>query len=136
MLVQATEKFTDFIFNSAHYLNSPTSILNDNLDSMYRQAKGLENDLAVEWIASYLKKYNVVKPLETAYLFVQFRESITIQEFNKLNVNSYLEKMPEHIKKRNSYLNHWFEVHTHYYSACFGSGNNISHIDSYPFRKE
>ena len=55
MLIKASPKYIDYIYFSAHYLNCPTHMFNHALDCFYRQAKGLNNGKAVEWIAEYLK---------------------------------------------------------------------------------
>ena len=137
MLVSPSFEFVNYVERSAHFLNCPKHILNHDLDCMYRQSKGLNNGKAVEWISSYLKQYKIENPIESAKSFVAFRESISIREFNELNVNSYIDKLPPHIQAKNNSVSKWIEQHTEYYPTLWGGAGKkiIKSIASYPFLK-
>jgi hypothetical protein len=132
MLVETTFEFDMAVLNSAHYLNSPKAILNDYLDCMYRQ---FHNDLgtATKVIADFLKKYKIEKPIEKANDFVNWRKSISMAEFRKLNVNSYIDKTPSQVEHKHKSVNNWIERNT---IEKWQWGNLVyRHTPSYPFGK-
>jgi hypothetical protein len=132
MLIKPSAKYINRIENSWHYLNCPKHMLNYDLDCLYRQAKGLENGKEVDYISDYLKHYDISEPRKKAEEFVKFRSSISLQEFNKINVNSYIEKTPAHIDAKHKSICEWTDRYTTYYPAIYGGG--IKSVPSYPFR--
>lgn len=131
-ILEPTEQYIKFIENSAHYLNCPKHMFNEALDSVYRQGMGFNNtEKAIEYVSTLLEYYKYPKHRQVAEQFVAERGGITIQEFNKLNPNSYIEVLPERMQKRHEYLNQWFEAHTTY-PYRFSS---VKVTESYPFRK-
>ena len=114
MLVETNRNYVERVEGSKHFLNCPKHILNHTLDCFYRQFHD-NKAKAIEVIHSYLKDYNIESPKQKAIQFVEWRSSITIQEFNNINVNSYVDNSPKHI---NDMLNHqcnWIETNTTYF---------------------
>jgi len=133
-LIEPTEKYIDRIENSWHYLNCPKHMLNHDLDCLYRQAMGFDNNkiLAIKYISDYLNTYNVPKPLETATKFVNWRMSISLKDFIVLNVNNYVNNTPQHIDIKHKHICDWVESHTTYYPALYGGG--VNYVPTYPMK--
>lgn len=131
-LVNPTYKFIDYILNSWQYLNDPKHMFNYHLDCMYRQGIVESKQTAIEFVELYLQKYNVQQPHKTAVEFIEWRDSISLQEFNKINVNSYLNNLPPHVVALNKKVNDWTEAHTEYYPPIYGGG--VKSVGSYPFK--
>ena len=134
--IEPSDKYVDYIFNSEHYLNSPKFMLNYQLECLYRQARGLENNKEIEFVADFLKRFQISKPVENAKKFVEFRSSISIQEFEVLNENSYFNNLPADIEKRHEYINNWYKSHTKYFSPIYTGGKMIvKSVDDFPYKK-
>lgn len=130
-LIEPTPKFVEYVYLSSHYLNCPKHILNHTLDCFYRQFYD-NHDKAVNAIADTLKKYQFTKPIETAKQFVFERSQTKMAEFDELNVNAYIDKTPDHIQKRNEYLNRWYMANT---KQEWRHGYLISeHTPTYPYK--
>lgn len=129
MLVEPNGKFIERVEHSAHFLNCPKHMLNHTLDSIYRQFNYDKNE-AIKQIKSYLKSYSIEKPLEQAKAFVEWRSSITMQEFNKINVNSYIDNTPKHIDAMLKHQCDWIDAHTTYYPFS----GVVKNIPNYPYR--
>lgn len=114
-LVTPTVKFIDYILNSWHYLNDPKCELNYHLDCMYRQGIVEGKQKAIENVEFYLQKYEIQQPHKTAVEFVEWRLSIGLQEFEKINVNSYLNNLPPHVVALDKRVNDWMKDHTTFY---------------------
>ena len=114
MLVEANQKYIERVEGSPHFLNCPKHMLNHTLDCIYRQFHENKKE-AIEQIKSYLKSYGIEKPLEQAKTFVEWRSSISIQEFDKENANSYIDNTPKHIDSMLKHQCDWIESHTTYY---------------------
>ena len=125
-LVKATESFIDYILNSAHFLNDPTHMFNYHLDCMYRQGIVEGKQKAIEYVEFYLQKYKVQQSHKTAVEFVEWRHAIGLKEFEKANVNSYIDNLPPHVVAINNRINAWTEAHTSYYPYKV--------VQSYPFK--
>lgn len=132
-LIEPTEKYINRIEHSWHYLNCPKHMLNHDLDCQFRQAMGYnDKQMAIKFITDYLKFYNVPKPLETAIKFVEWRMSISITEFNKININSYVDNTPPHINAKHKIICDWTEANTTYYPALYGGG--VNNVPTYPMQ--
>jgi len=110
-LLEPTTKFVEYVFLSSHYLNCPKHILNHTLDCIYRQFHD-NHELAIKHITDILKKYEFSQPKTMAEIFVKERNQIKYSDFIKLNVNNYINITPEHIKKRDNFLNDWYKRNT------------------------
>ena len=132
-LILPSEEFIDYVEHSAQFLNCPKAILNDNLDSMFRQFYTDEN-AAYDAILSYLKKYKIQSPAKQALDFVVWRKSISMNDFRTINVNSYIDNLPERMERKNDEVNAYIEKGTTYYHGAYGSGG-VSTVPSYPDRK-
>ena len=132
MLIEPSEKYIEKTENSRNFLNCPKHMLNHDLDCLYRQAKGLQNGKEIDYISDHLKHYGISEPRKKAEEFVKFRSSISLREFNKINVNPYIEKTPAHIEAKHKYICNWTDKNTTYYPAIYGGG--IKSVPSYPFR--
>lgn len=128
MFLEPTKKYVDYIERSAHYLNCPKHMFNHDLDSLYRQGIGFSKDKAIEFVERELEFYKFKKPHETAIKWIEWRETLTTQEFNKLNLNPYVDNLPPHIKQIDNRINAWFEKNTTY---TYG----YKSVKSYPFAK-
>ena len=113
MLIKANYKFIKHIFNSWHYLNCPTHMLNNDLHTMYRQ--GLFNGKSLSNIEFYLRLYGLPKPALTALALYEFYQTISTPDFNKLNVNSYVDNTPAYVDKLHVEINAFFENTREYY---------------------
>lgn len=107
-------------------------MFNHDLDGMFRQGIVQSKETAIKFIVDYLKLYGINNPMETATKFVDWRNSINIVEFNKINVNSYIDKTPAHIDKKHKMINEWIEAHTTYYSPIYGGG--VKSVPTYPMK--
>lgn len=110
MLIEPTEKFTLSVLRSADYLNCPKFILNSILDSLFRLS--INKQQREENIYNFLKKYDFKNPRQLTNEFIFFRESVNIKEFEKINVNSFIDKMPPHIKEVHKKICNWYEINT------------------------
>jgi hypothetical protein len=131
-LVNPTGKFIDYILNSWHYLNDPKHMLNYHLDCMYRQGIVEGKQKAIEFVEWYCKNYNVPEPHKTAVEFVEWRYSITLKQFDEINVNTFIDNFPPHVLSIDKKVNDWTEAHTEYYPAIYGGG--VKSVGSYPFK--
>jgi hypothetical protein len=113
-LIEPSEKYIQYIENSWHYLNCPKHMLNHNLDSLYRQGIVIDRQTTIDLITHYLIKYDIKKPLNTAINFVNWRTSISINEFKKININSYVDNTPKHIEAKHRLICEWTEKNTKY----------------------
>lgn len=129
MLLEPTEKYVNFIENSKHFLNCPKHMFNHDIDCLYRQGIAFSEDKAIEFVTNHLLYYGFKKPRQTAVKWVKWRDNITTQEFNKINVNSYIDYLPPHTKQRADYIDQWTEAHTKY---LYG---NPVHVPSFPYQK-
>ena len=118
-LLEPTQKYINYIEHSKHYLNCPKCMFNSDLDSMYRQ--GCMNETSVDKVAWLLKYYNYPNPTKTATEFVEQRNKISLKEFDTLNVNSYIQRTPEHIVVQHKQISHWFATHNKTQHTIFGS---------------
>jgi len=105
-------------------------MFNFDLDCMYRQ--GCMDETSVEKVAWYLKYYNYPNPTKTATEFVSQREKISTKEFSELNVNSYIQKTPNHIIAKDKQINAWFEKNNAPFHTMFGT---FTPQNSYPFSR-
>ena len=132
MILKPTLKFINYIEQSIHYLNCPTHMFNESLHSLYRQ--GVHNNTSVKNIIVMLEMYNYPKPNITAYWLVNQYKTISIKDFNKLNVNAYtylkISELPEHIQRFDKRLTTYFEENKEYYWNGVYKGTK-----SYPFKK-
>jgi len=129
-LLNPTEKFIDYVYYSRNYLNCPKFIFNSWIDDFYRHAY-IEGK-SLQAVYDFLKQCNYPSPLKAAEKFVDERSKITFQEFNKLNVNSYIDKLPPHIEARHYIINKWYEQNT---KEVWRYGILISKTQpSYPYR--
>lgn len=131
-LIIPTPKYIEKVENSRNYLNCPKHMINHDVDCLYRQGIVIDRETAVRYISGYLKYYGITNPTDTATKFVEWRSTITIREFNKINVNSYIEKTPKHIDHKHRRINQWIDDNTTYHSAIYGGGVNT--VPSYPFK--
>ena len=130
MLVEANFKYINKVENSANYLNCPKHILNHALDCMYRQGIVISKERAIQYVYEYLKEYDIPEPKTTAIKFVEWRDSISMQEFNLINVNPYIDKTPPHIEAKHKIICDWVDKNTTYYPAIYGGG--IKNIPTHP----
>jgi len=86
-LVEPSSKYVDRILNSWHYLNCPKHMLNHDLDCVYRQGIVHDKETAIKFVTDYLRYYDIKNPIQTATEFVNWRDSITLKEFDTINVN-------------------------------------------------
>jgi len=128
MLLNPTEKYINYIENSKHYLNCPKYMFNYDLDCMYRQ--GVGDGKAVENVEFYLKKYDYPSPNETAKEFVDFRNSISLKDFDNLNINPYIKETPLHIINFSNRINKWVEARKEYYPFT----DILKSFPDYPFK--
>lgn len=131
-LINPSEKYINYILNSWHYLNDPKHMLNYDLDCMYRQGIVEGKNKAIEFVEWYLNHYSIPSPHTTAVNFVEWRNSITLKQFDEINVNSYIDKLPPHVLFIDKKVNDWTEAHTEYYPAIYGGG--VKSVGSYPFK--
>ena len=119
MLIKSNIIFDQAVLKSADYLNDPTFILNELLDSMYRQFHN-QLDEAIKNITNILKKHGYEKPGTRAKEFVEWRKTISYPQFHKLNVNSYIDgttaafsqNTPEAVKAQDIIVNNWVKANT------------------------
>lgn len=129
-LIEPTEKYIFRIENSWHYLNCPKHMLNHNLNSMYLAGINKNKEYAIELVLFYLRDRNYKSTSrKTAVMFVEWRSTITLEEFNLININSYNNKLPDHIIALNNKVNDWIKKNTTYYPFTDIIKNN----PSYPF---
>lgn len=129
-LVEPTAKYIDRIENSAHYLNCPKHMLNYELDCLYRQHISEKPEKMLANICEFLKSYDFDKPMKLAISFYTWRKNISMGEFDKLNVNPYVNNIPKHIEKKHKLICDWIDAHTKYYPY----GGYIKEVKSYPFK--
>ena len=132
MLLNPNCQFIKYIEESAHYLNCPKHMFNDQLNSVYRQ--GVPTNESEKFVEVLLTIYHYPEIKKTAKEIVAFFKSITFQEFRTLNVNPYVENLPERMVKRNDEVNAYIENGTTYYHGMFGGG--VCSVPSYPFRRK
>lgn len=111
MLLIPNEKYINFIENSKHYLNDPKFMFNCDIDNLYRQGIVFSKEKAIEFIENFFNNY---KYKGNAKKWVEWRETIDINEFGKLNKNSYIDKLPEHISQKHKKMCEWIERNTKY----------------------
>ncbi len=128
MLLEPTEKYTNFIQGSKHYLNCPKHMFNYDLDCMYRQ--GCSDGKEISFVADYLKLYNYPKPFEAAKEFVEARSRIKLREFDMMNKNPYIENPPAWTIAKTERISAWTKAHTEYYPFSDVPRNQ----PSYPFK--
>jgi hypothetical protein len=130
MLLEPTQSFSSKVLASKDYLNCPKFILNHRLDCFYRQFYD-NPQKAIEVISKELVKYNFTNPIKSAREFVEWREGIKTAEFNRLNVNSYIEETPAFVDARHKHLSDWIERHT---KEVWRYGMLLDkHVPSYPY---
>ena len=126
MLIEPNKKYINYIENSKHYLNDPKYMLNHDLDCLYRQGIVFSKEKAIEYVENYLKFYQINS---NATKWVEWRDSIDIVKFNKLNKNTYIDKMPKHIYKKHKHICDWTDRNTTY---KYGYPN----VPSYPHKNK
>lgn len=131
-LLIPTIKFVEFVENSTNYLNCPKHIFNHWLDCTFRQFHEQGSDVQVQKICEFLRQCKYEKPLSAAKKFVEERENISTKEFSKLNVNSYIDKLPVHIEHKHKRINAWYDANE---KETWRSGVLIYKTQpSYPYR--
>lgn len=128
-LVTPSDKYIERIENSKHMLNCPKHMLNHDLDCLYRQSIKNGIDASIKLVENYLKLYLIDEPITTARNFVVWRDGIKLHEFNAVNVNSYVDKLPLHIIKKDRMICKWIEEHTEYYP-----NGRVRYRRSYPYK--
>lgn len=130
MLIETTPEFNNACLLSHHYLNDPKCVINDFMDSMYRQTPNEETFISV--VLPILKKYKYNKPTEVAKAFFAWRSNITLKEFVEANVNTYIHELPKHVELRNDYINNWYANNK---NEVWSGGMLISSTTpSYPYK--
>ena len=125
MLLEPLQSYTNYIERSAHFLNCPKHMFNHELDCAYRQ--GALDNKSLELVIDMLKYFNYPSPVENAKKFVEARSKMSMQEFNKLNVN--FETIPVRLLKRNESISNWIKENTTYYFNGI-----VNSVPSYPFQ--
>lgn len=132
MLVETNYSFSEYVLRSADYLNCPKFILNGFLDCIYRQFYD-DTNKAEKSITELLRKYNFSEPHKKAAQFVNWRKSIKMEQFNKLNVNSFIDNVPLYVLRKHDSVNEWFKNHT---KNVYSFGQIVYRsVQSYPFSK-
>jgi len=128
-LIEPTETFVNRVLESKHFLNCPKHLFNYHLDCMFRQGMGGKGkEEALENVLFYLNKYGVASAKIKAKTFVEWRSSITVQKFDEINVNDYVDNPPAYITKMLNQQQTWTKAHTEYYPFT----GIVKFIPSYP----
>ncbi len=107
MLLEPTNKYIDHNFRSKHYLNCPKHMFNSNVNDLVR---GYTTEKATANLRDMFTYYGY--PLKNLAEIVEYHQNIHVQEFNKLNVNPYIDKTPPHIEARSRYIDGWVKCNT------------------------
>lgn len=102
-------------------------MFNYQLRSMIRLCIG-HLDIARERVKDAFKHYGM--PLKGIDDIIQYHWNTPEAEFNKLNPNPYLDKLPEWVQKKDREINAWVEANTE--PATIWRCYPI--IPSYPFK--
>ena len=115
MLIEPSQKYTDYIYYSSHYLNCPKHMLNYQLRSIIQLCYG-HYDMAEKRIFEAKRYYKLLIP--SVKKLIEYHWSTKESEFNKLNINSYIDNPPKHIIIRNQFITNWNATKTQEVWRC------------------
>lgn len=127
MILSPSEKYINYIENSRHYLNCPKHMFNHQIHSIIRLCHG-HLDIARQRVRDAFTYYNM--PLKDIDKLIEWHWNISEEEFNKLNPNPYIDKLPQHIIERDNRINAWIKTNTEP-ATIWG---NYEIVPSYPFK--
>ena len=118
-LLEPSEKYIYHIENSHHFLNCPKHRLNENIR---RLIKHNWNDTvtAKAVVKAALSHYNISCNNLDKLIFDHIHTSEA--DFNKLNVNTYIDNLPPHIYNLSKRIDDWYKLNVlnpnDYLSGC------------------
>jgi len=126
-LLEPSEKYIDFVENSHHYLNCPKHKLNEDIRTQIRHNWN-DTDAAKAVVKAALKYYNIKCNNLDKLIFDHIHTSEA--DFMKLNVNTYIDKLPPHIYNLSKCIDDWYKAH----NKPFVSGQPLPKQYSYPHK--
>ena len=127
MLLEPTEKYSKYIFNSKHYLNCPKHMFNFNVNSLVR---GYDREIAISNLRWFFGKYGY--PLKDVESIVDYHMNIKVWNFDKINVNSYIDNPPKWTESKSKSIEEWVRNNTE--PATYW--NRYPNTPSYPFQTQ
>jgi hypothetical protein len=129
MILEAPQSYVNYIESSAHFLNCPTHMFNDDLHGVYRQFYTDPTFYIKEQLTIVLHTfgYTKTKARAVANNLYQFYKGIGTQEFNKLNKN--WDVIPERMEAKNRQVTAFIENGTTWKYGMKWS------VPTYPFKK-
>lgn len=125
MLLNPTDKYVNYISNSAHYLNCPKHMFNFEINCLVR---GYDREKAISNLRWFFKMYGFsLKEVDT---IVDYHHNIRLSDFEKINENPYILNPPTWLETKTRAIDEWVKKNTEPVTYW----NRFPSIPSYPFR--
>ena len=118
MILKAPQTFINYVEKSAHFLNCPNQIFNEDLNATYRQFVLLKTEKEVIiHIANvlYTFGYTKKKAYENAKELYHFYYYTTMKIFNRLNVSSFINGVPKRLLDKSKEIDRIIESRKSWY---------------------